>query len=146
MGTLIFWQFVPLPFAAKSENYPTQQNISLVLASKKPPASEIRLYRGIALTEKDLKGMLKEEFDTYRISDQLPLAQKVIFCESGFQVDPKHNGISWGIAQFTKATWIDFGYGDIMNPQSQFAVMAKMWKRGLQGRWDCYKMQLPNQE
>jgi hypothetical protein len=65
-----------------------------------------------------------------------------ITCESGWQIYPKPNNISWGIAQFTPATWKGFGYGDIMNPLSQLDTMAKMWSKGLANRWDCYRLKL----
>lgn len=61
-----------------------------------------------------------------------------IKCESDWQIYPKPNHISWGIAQFTPPTWKDFGHGDIMDPLVQLEIMAKMWKAGLQNRWDCY--------
>lgn len=65
-----------------------------------------------------------------------------IQCESSWSIDPPHNNISWGIAQFTPATWKEFGYGDIMNPQSQLTIMAKMWHNGLENRWDCWRLKL----
>lgn len=64
-----------------------------------------------------------------------------IMCESGFQVDPKHNNISWGIGQFTKPTWDQFGRGDIMNPLIQLDVMVSMWKNN-SARWDCFRLGL----
>jgi hypothetical protein len=67
-----------------------------------------------------------------------------IMCESGFQVDPKHNGISWGVAQFTPATWKDFGYGDIMNPEAQLLTMARIWGK-YKNRWDCFRLGLYKQ-
>jgi hypothetical protein len=63
-----------------------------------------------------------------------------IQCESNFQIDPKHNGISWGIAQFTKPTWNKEGIGDIMNPITQIEVMVRMWKNNQEPQWDCWCM------
>jgi len=85
-----------------------------------------------------LKDYLKYEFAKYGIEDQYDRAVSVVFCESGWNVNPKPNGISYGIAQFTKPTWQDFGHGDIMNPYNQLEVMANMWSLKLQGRWDCF--------
>ena len=89
-----------------------------------------------------LTSYLELEFTKYGIANEIPTAIAVINCESGFQVNPKHNNISWGIAQFTPATWHDYGYGDIMNPVSQINVMAKMWSLGLANRWDCFRLGL----
>lgn len=69
--------------------------------------------------------------------------EAVIQCESSWRVDPlPHNGISLGIAQFTRPTWNDYGVGDYeaINPYIQLDVMAKMWSLGLAKRWDCYRM------
>lgn len=86
----------------------------------------------------DLKSYLREQASLYGVDyDEM---SAVIQCESGWRVDPPHNNISWGIAQFTPDTWTDFGSGDIMNPYTQLDVMAKMWSKGLHGRWDCYKI------
>jgi len=92
------------------------------------------------ITRERLNSYLEAVFIKYGIEDQIETAKKIISCESGFQINPKHNGISWGIAQFTKPTWEDFGKGDIMNPYSQLEVMAKMISMGLINRWDCAKL------
>lgn len=70
------------------------------------------------------------------------LISSVIDCEnSSWSVDPlPHNNVSWGFAQFTPATWKDFGHGEIMNPYSQIEVMVKMFNMGLSKRWDCAKI------
>ncbi len=81
---------------------------------------------------------LQSAFTKYGIENEIPTAEAVILCESGWQINPRHNNISWGIAQFTPSTWHDYGYGDIMNPLSQLDVMSKMWSKGLQDRWDCF--------
>lgn len=62
-----------------------------------------------------------------------------IQCESNWNV-LADNGISFGIAQFTPATWKDFGSGDIMNPLTQLEVMARMFSQHLEHRWDCAKI------
>lgn len=94
---------------------------------------------GVKLTKNDIKEMVKNQFTLYGIEDQIPRALEVLQCEGGFNVDPlPHNGISWGVAQFTPPTWEDFGHGDIMNPYWQIKTMAKMWAMGLQNRWDCF--------
>lgn len=99
---------------------------------------ETRLYRAITTSQSELKALLKDISVKYGLDYQK--MEAVVQCESGWQIDPPHNNISWGIAQFTPATWEDFGYGDIMNPYSQLEVMGKMWSKGLMSRWDCYKI------
>ena len=86
-----------------------------------------------------LKRYLSETFAIYGIADQIPMAEATILCESGWNWKAD-NGISYGIAQFTPATWYDFGHGDIFDPYVQIQTMAKMWSRGLQKRWDCWRM------
>lgn len=134
---LVYTQTYELKYPASSKSSITLKNIEVVSTSVKPPTPETRLYQDVKVSKEELKGMLWTAFNKYGISDQIPIAEKVIFCESGWNINA-NNGISYGIAQFTKATWKDFGYGDIFNPQSQFMTMGKMWKAGLQGRWNCF--------
>ena len=102
----------------------------------KPLDSGFRPYR-LPLKE-GLKEQLEIHFAEYGLKSEVKKAIAVIDCESSWNWNPKPNGISWGIAQFTPPTWKDFGQGDIMNPYVQLETMAKMWKMGLQERWDCY--------
>lgn len=102
-------------------------------------------YQGILITEDDEKAYLEQDLQKYGIENQLGLIEKVIQCESGFQIDPKHNNPCRGIAQFQTFTWKyvnDKGWcsGDIMNPQSQLNCMAILWKMGYQNWWQCYGM------
>lgn len=115
---------------------PTTSDYQVNIPKKIPPHSSPTPpdYSRAGLTR-----YLQDSFAKYGIESQVGMAENVISCESGFQVNPKHNNISWGITQMTPATWKDFGYGNIMNPYSQISVMAKMWKMGLQSRWDCYR-------
>ena len=89
-------------------------------------------------SQADLKAYLSVKFAEYGIESQTERAIAVVFCESGWNWNPKPNYISWGIAQFTPDTWHDYGYGDIMNPYAQLETMARMWSNGLQSRWDCF--------
>lgn len=92
-----------------------------------------------SITRERLTEELKYDLGTYGIRNEFPLAEKVIFCESGWNPNAK-NRISTGIAQFTKPTWRDFGMGDIGNPYDQLLTFAKMWgEYHLQSRWDCYR-------
>ena len=132
LGTLLFFhEFWKL--SAKEHSAPTRQEIKL---SKTLDYQE---YQGVRLTKNDLKDMLKTQFDTYGISDQLKVAEAIISCESGWNIYAD-NGISFGILQFTKPTWKDFGSGDIMNPYWQIKTFASMWSRGLKNRWDCFRL------
>ena len=107
------------------------------LKTTPPPVVEVRMPT-TTYTREELKLALAAVAEKYGQEYEKMLA--VIQCESGFLIDPPHNGISWGIAQFTKPTWQDFGYGDIMNPLIQLDVMGKMLNNGLIGRWDCAKI------
>jgi hypothetical protein len=93
-------------------------------------------------TQQELKLYLASLVNKYGLDYDLMSA--VIQCESGWQIDPPHNNISWGLCQFTPPTWDDFGYGDIMNPYAQLEVMVEMWSKGLEGRWDCYDVVTKN--
>lgn len=81
-----------------------------------------------------LKGVAIKYGQDYSVMDA------VVNCESGWRVDPPHNGVSLGIAQFTSDTWTDYGIGkyESINPYDQLKVMGYMWSIGLQDRWDCY--------
>lgn len=97
-------------------------------------------------TENDLKGFLLETSVKYGLDyDKM---NAVINCESTWRIDPPHNGVSLGIAQFTAATWVDYGVGkyEDIDPYSQIAVMGKMWSKGLESRWDCYKILYSNKK
>lgn len=96
-----------------------------------------------------LKLLLFQESAKYGISYQEIYATAM--CESGFQIDPKHNNISWGIMQFTPATWKEFGHGNIMDAENQILVATSMWnkwetykgkQRQLKERWDCFRLGL----
>ena len=101
------------------------------------PVPEVRIPKK-TYTRAELEVALTAVAKKYGQSYEMMSA--VLQCESGWQVDPPRNGISFGIAQFTIPTWHDFGYGDIMDPYIQLEVMGKMWSMGLNKRWDCYKM------
>lgn len=126
--------------AANMQSQQQIQETTHIANTVKPLPDNASLYQGISVTTDNLKSVLVYEFGTYGLQDQIQTAEAVIACESGFQVDPPHNGISWGIAQFTKDTWKDFGSGDIMNPLFQIQTFSKMWSKGLQNRWDCYRL------
>lgn len=69
----------------------------------------------------------------------------VIECESGFRTDEYSPGmISYGVAQFTKDTFKENCAGDYKNPFAQISCMGLMWSKGMQGRWDCYRMLYKN--
>lgn len=137
MATLLVWQFFPVPFEATNKDYQTQQKSVSVPASEKPPITDTRHFQGILVTQADIKEMITVQFTKYGIENEIPTALKVLDCESGYQVNAS-NGISFGIFQFTKSTWHDFGHGDIYNPMVQVEVATKMWKNGLQSRWDYF--------
>ncbi len=117
----------------------TQQYSVSVSVSEKPLPAHTSVYKGILITKNDLREILEEQFTTYGIKDQIPMAEAVVVCESHWNIYA-NNGVSFGITQFTPATWKDFGSGDIYNPLFQFQTMAKMFKMGLQKRWDCFRM------
>ncbi len=62
----------------------------------------------------------------------------VIQAESGFQIYPKPNGVSWGIAQFIPSTFKLNCKGDLMNPVGQIDCMTKMWSKHQEAQWDEY--------
>lgn len=132
----VFWPPIWLQ-PAQSDGEKVQK--SVIVSTSEKPLTDTNHYQDILVTKDDIKEMIRIQFTLYGLVDQIPIAEAVIACESGFRVDPlPHNGISWGIAQFTPDTWKDFGTGDIMNPYWQIKTMAKMWKMGLQNRWDCF--------
>lgn len=139
MLTLFALAYFSPPVADQSDNNPAPQGSSLVATSDTKPIDTGNYYHGVLVTKQDLMGMLEQEFTTYGLEDQIPLAKRVIECESGWNIHAD-NGISFGVAQFTQATWKDFGSGDIFNPIMQFHTMARMWAKGLQKRWDCYRL------
>ncbi len=123
--------------AATNSKKLTQKSV-IVLTSEKP-LNTPRLYQGILLSKEDIKEMIKEQFTLYGISNQIPTALKVAECESSFSINA-NNGISFGIFQYTKPTWKQFGYGDIFNPQSQIIITSKIVKKEGWKRWDCWRM------
>ena len=126
--------------ADQNKSEPIQQISSTqTIATPEPLTDEIH-YRDVYISREILIRHLESVFEKYEIADQIPLAKQVIACESSWDINAD-NGVSYGIAQFTPPTWVDFGRGDIMNPFIQLEVMAKMWGvHHLQSRWDCYNM------
>ncbi len=125
---------------ASGSNHNALKGITVSTSEKLPKAP--RPYQGVKVSKQDIQEMVSEQFTLYGIASQIPTALKVVQCESGFNINAD-NGISYGVAQFTPATWKDFGHGNIFNPLYQIETMAKMWKIGLQKRWDCYRMIAP---
>lgn len=142
MILLSYIYFPPLslaPYVAIVESTTTLNNAVQPANAVKQPITGTSYYQGVYISPESIKAVLAAEFSTYGIENQLAKAESVISCESGFEVNPKPNGISWGVAQFTKSTWQDFGIGDIMNPYMQIKVMATLWQMSEQWRWNCYK-------
>lgn len=140
---LLFWQFVPLPFADRNESY-TAPTISIQpTIADKLPQKGLSLYKNVLITKENLKGALEVDFAKYGILDQLDRAEKVLQCESGFQVDPPHNNSCRGIAQFKVSTWDWFNkvretHMEFMNPFSQIDMMSWAWSKGYQSQWECF--------
>ncbi len=133
--------YLPIPTEAAQNNYQTtQQEVKLPINKTKETLLASNYYQGIRINREDLISYLEVAFTKYGIADQIPIAKEVISCESGFRINAD-NGISYGILQFTKPTWQDFGHGDIFNPFVQIDTTAKMVKMGLWNRWDCWRMQ-----
>jgi hypothetical protein len=137
---LIYSIFPPYwwPLTALNNDYKAQQD-SIQQSVPIRITKGGRLYKGILITKAGLMAALKVEFTKYGIEDQLGVVAKIIACESSWNI-LADNSVSYGLLQFTPATWKQFGYGDIMNPYSQIKVMAKMWHDKLQHRWDCYSI------
>lgn len=128
-------------YTAKNKKEPVQQDITISpdTTKEKPPASNY--YQGILLTREGLKGYLKEIFIYNGLEDQIEQGLYTIENESSWIWD-NSNGISAGLAAFTRETWSDIckGYGnyDDLNPHSQIRCLAAAWARGEQGRWDAW--------
>jgi hypothetical protein len=137
---LIFPPYWLRPIIARNSYAIAPTIINTVSSKTKETVAPTRVREGGKVSREELTGYLETSFEKYGLESQIPMAIKTIDCESGFQVDPKHNGISWGVAQFTPDTWKDYGYGNILNPEYQLETMARMWSQGLQKRWDCWRM------
>jgi len=89
-------------------------------------------------TKAEIKLALASVSDKYGL--QLDELLNVIDCESSFRTDVYSPGmISYGVAQFTRATFEENCAGDYKNPFAQISCMGLMWSKGMQGRWDCYR-------
>lgn len=130
-----------MTFADRNNSEQTLQDSNETSTPDNLQNFQIRPYK-VYISKQGLKEAIEFQFTKYRIADQIGMVEKVIQCESGWNV-LADNGVSYGLLQFTPATWQDFGYGDIMNPYSQIETTAKMWSKGLQRRWDCYRMLFP---
>ena len=110
-------------------------------ASTVKPPQELRPVKQDYSPEA-LKRYVAIQFAKYGIEDEIPIAEAVAACESSWNWQAS-NGISYGIFQYTPATWEQWGSGDIMNPETQIKVTARLWSLGQQWRWDCWKMLKP---
>jgi len=140
---LLFPPKYVLEFVATNNRINIQQQSDNSIGKTKEPDKLTSSQLAPIESSERLKGFLYEKLALYGIEDQYDKAVAVVHCESSWKIDPRpHNGISLGIAQFTKPTWDDYGVGryEDINPYDQLSVMAKMWSKGLQKRWDCYKI------
>jgi len=141
VGTLLAYTYFPPVYLkpyipALEENTITYSQPVTETPKENPPASH---YQGVYISREGLTGFLSYEFAKYGIEDQYEKAVAVLNCESSWLIDVySKNQLSYGIAQFTPATWKDFGIGDYKNPYDQIKTLSKMWSLGLQSRWDCY--------
>lgn len=93
----------------------------------------------VEVSERELKGFLKQVSIKYGTDYEEMSA--VINCESGWKTDLySWNKSSYGIAQYTPATFEENCQGDYGNPFAQLECMGLMFKKGMQSRWDCWKM------
>lgn len=117
------------------------------MGTDKPPIPDTTtLVAPIKASRNDLNEYLRSVFATYGIESQIKMAEAVVSCESSWNVlaynkdDERFvKGGSYGIAQFTRPTFFENCTGDYENPYDQISCMAKLWKRGEQHRWTCYK-------
>lgn len=84
---------------------------------------------------------MKDIFIYNGIEDKFERAEYTIQHESGW-VWNANNGISKGLAMFTRPTWNQFCRGlgeyDDMNPHSNLLCFTKLWKMNQEWRWDVY--------
>lgn len=129
------------PYFAVQESVETRQEHDYLAETKQEPQpTEKPRQQPVIASGNELKAFLSKVAVTYGL-DYIKL-EKTIMGESGFQVAPKDNGISIGVAQFTAPTWFDYcrGFGkyEDRNPIAQLNCMGYMWSIGLEYRWDAY--------
>lgn len=129
-------------YVAINESKTTQQYVEVEINKTKEPEISTSPKKEL-YTREALRGYLKATFTKYGLEGQIPIAEAVIACESGFRVDPPHNNSCRGIAQFKKSTWDWFNKvrgtkTEFMNPHAQIEMMAWAWKQGYQNQWECY--------
>lgn len=119
---------------SESENVPT---ITVTITNAKLSDTLQPTSLQLPPTTAELKAYLLKVSVLYGQDYQKMAA--TIRCESSWKTNTYSTShISYGISQFTPATWKDYGIGDYKNPFDQLLTMAKMWRLGLAKRWDCY--------
>lgn len=133
--------YLPNPFTAKIEDQPIQQEAVQTTQPDNQLTSDTNLYEGIQITREGLIEALEVDLGTDGISDKLDMVEKIIQCESGWQINVYSKGkVSYGISQYTVPTFKQFCSGDYKNPYDQIKCMSKMISAGLKDRWDCTKI------
>ena len=105
--------------------------------------TSIRLYQELTSRE-SLKLSLEAYFTEYGIMDKYDRADKTLICESNYQTNVwSWNKSSFGVAQFTKATWKWFNELrgtelDYNNPHDQIEMFSWAWSKDMEHHWDCF--------
>jgi len=99
-------------------------------------------YQNSKPSIKELKDYLASEVAKYPELSYSEI-EAIIYCESSFQVDPPHNNICRGIAQFKIGTfnWFTGMMNEkleFMDPYDQIKVMVWAFANGYKNHWECY--------
>lgn len=116
-----------------------QQKVTTTENKKQESINRIRLYRGVYVNREGLKSLLEVVFTRYGMKEKIPEAEYTIEHESSW-IWNNGNGISIGLAAFTRATWKENCVGEYedMNPLDQLSCFTKLWAKGEQWRWDTW--------
>lgn len=141
--TLLFFQFVPLPFTDLNEFYhaPT---ISTSIPRIETPKTQTRPYQVVSVEKSHLIDFLKDLSVKYEIDYEV--ISNVVICESNWNINAYNEiGKSYGVAQFIFPTWQYFNKlrgtdMDYLNPYHQLDMMAWAFKNNLQESWDCFRI------
>lgn len=114
-------------------------------ASKAKQGLEAKIEANKAMSVEDIKAYIRETAKRYGVD--VEIINKIVFCESSFNIEAIGSQGEIGLAQFKKSTFVelakkanfDYFMDDIYNPKKQIELLVWAIKNGYGNYWTCFR-------